>query len=191
MQPNLTRPCTAFADNKRIASGNVIDVALSVQKHLKENKKAQVFIFDDLTSSPVELDLRGTADDIRKRFQSLTEANEKKAGPGRPKLGVISKEVTLLPQHWEWLALQPGGASVTLRKLIEEAKKKSVTQDRVRQAQEATYRFMNVMAGDLAHFEDALRALYAKDSKTFEKLMADWPRDIRQHAKAISRRAFE
>lgn len=190
MQPDLTRPCTAFADSKKIASGNVLEVALKIQKHLKDNKKSQVLVFDDTTSAPVELDLRGTPDDLRRRFQEQKESTERKAGPGRPKLGVISKEVTLLPQHWEWLALQSGGASVTLRKLIEEAKKKNVVQDQIRQSQEATYKFMNVMAGDLENFEEALRALYAKDAKKFEKLISEWPKDIREHTRDLSRNAF-
>lgn len=191
MQPDITRPCTAFAGTKKIAAGNVLEVSLKVQKHLKENRKSQVLVFDDSTSAPVELDLRGTPDDLRERFRRMEESTERKSGPGRPKLGVVSKEVTLLPQHWEWLSLQPGGASVTLRKLIEEAKKKNVAQDQIRQAQDATYKFMNVMAGDLENFEEALRALYAKDAKGFEKLIADWPKDVREHAKGLARKAFE
>lgn len=191
MQPDITRPCTAFADNKKIAAGNVLEVALKVQKHLKENKKSQVHVFDDSTSAPIELDLRGTPDDLKERFRRIEEGAEKKTGPGRPKLGVVSKEVTLLPQHWEWLSLQPGGASVTLRKLIEEAKKKNVAQDQIRQAQDATYKFMNALAGNLENFEDALRALYAKDAKGFEVLIAEWPKDVREHAKGLSRKAFQ
>jgi hypothetical protein len=106
----------------------------------------------------------------------------KKTGPGRPKLGVTAKEVTLLPDHWEWLARQPGGASVTLRKLVEEAKKKNQAKDLVRQAQDAAYKFMTVMAGDLPQYEEALRALYARDAKKLEKMAASWPKDIREHA---------
>lgn len=191
MQPDISRPCTAFADTKKIAEGNVLEVALKVQRHVKKNKKSQVQVFDDLTSAPIELDLRGTPDDLRGRLRKIEESSEKKSGPGRPKLGVISKEVTLLPQHWEWLSVQPGGASVTIRKLIEEAKKKNVVQDQIRMSQEATYKFMNVMAGDLVNFEEALRALYAKDAKRFEDLIGDWPKDIREHAKDLSRKAFQ
>ncbi len=191
MLPDLTRPCTAFSDTKKIAAGDILEVALKVQRYLKEHKKSQVHVFDDSTSAPIELDLRGTPDDLRERLRKIEESTEKKSGPGRPKLGVVSKEVTLLPQHWEWLSIQPGGASVTLRKLIEEAKKKNVTQDQIRLSQEATYKFMNVMAGNLENFEEALRTLYAKDAKGFELLIAGWPKDIREHARGLSRRAFQ
>lgn len=191
MKPQIDRSYTAFVDTKMVASGNVMDVALKVKKYLKDDNKASVLIFDDLTSAQIDLDLRGTTDATIRRLEKLLEPEEKKSGPGRPKLGVISKEVTLLPQHWEWLALQPGGASVTLRKLIEEAKKKNASKDQIRQAQEATYKFMNVMAGDLPQYEEALRALYANETKKFEKMISGWPKDIQEHALKLSQDAFK
>ena len=104
-------------------------------------------------------------------------------GPGRPKLGVVAREVTLLPRHWEWLAQQPGGASVAIRKLVEEARRTGEDRDRVRQAQEAAYRFMSAMAGNKPHYEDAIRALFAGEAARFEKLIAEWPADVRDHAR--------
>ncbi|WP_413557935.1 DUF2239 family protein [Bdellovibrio sp. HCB209] len=190
MEPRADRTCTAFAGTKMIASGDILEVALKVKKYLKDDGKENVLIFDDVTSAQVELDLRGTVDAVAKRMEALIEPDEKKSGPGRPKLGVVSKEVTLLPQHWEWLALQPGGASVTLRKLIEEAKKKNFAKDQIRQAQDAVYKFMHAMAGDLPNYEEALRAMYAYDTKQFKKMISTWPKDIQEHTMKVGREAL-
>ena len=111
-------------------------------------------------------------------------------GPGRPKLGVVAREITLLPRHWEWLAQQAGGASVAIRKLVEEARRTGEDKDRIRQAQEAAYRFMSAMAGNRPHYEDAIRALFADDPAGFEKLIAEWPADVRDHALTLAERAF-
>lgn len=112
-------------------------------------------------------------------------------GPGRPKLGVVAREVTLLPRHWEWLNGQPGGASVALRKLVDEARRANDGKDRVRQAREAAYRFMSVMAGNERGFEEATRALFAGDRERFEEFVASWPADVRDHAKRLAAAAFE
>jgi hypothetical protein len=109
---------------------------------------------------------------------------------GRPKLGVTAREVTLLPRHWEWLAAQPGGASVTLRKLVEEARRAGAGDDLRRQAQERAYRFMTVMAGDRPGFEEATRALFAGDGARFAQCVAVWPQDIRTHAERLGEAAF-
>jgi hypothetical protein len=98
--------------------------------------------------------------------------------------------VTLLPRHWEWLNAQPGGASVALRKLVEEARRSNDTKDRVRQSQEALYRFMSTLAGDEAGFEEASRALFAGDRKLFMALIQLWPKDVRSHAERLAGSAF-
>ncbi|MNT11511.1 hypothetical protein D3C72_1463960 [compost metagenome] len=190
MEPRMDRHYTAFADTKKIASGDVVEVATKVKKLLLADKKISVLIFDDLTSQQIEIDFRGSLENVKDRLESLSP-NDAEKKPGRPKLGVVSKEVTLLPEHWEWLALQPGGASVTLRKLIEEAKKKNLPKDRIRQAQDAAYKFMTVMAGDLPQYEEALRALYAADSKKFEKMISDWPKDIQEHSLKLAKAALK
>jgi hypothetical protein len=97
-------------------------------------------------------------------------------------LGVVAKEVTLLPRHWDWLNLQPGGASVALRKLVEEARRTSGHHDRVRAAQESAYRFMSAVAGNLSGFEEAARALFAYDRRRFSQMIAAWPDDVRDYA---------
>lgn len=182
MAPKGVESCTAFSQSKKISGGSVTEVALKVKDYLKSHPKAQVLIFDDETSLPVEIDLRGSVEAL--------DDEPKKPGPGRPKLGVVAKEVTLLPQHWDWLALQPGGASVTLRKLVEEAKKRNHSKDQLRRAQESLHRFMTAMAGDLPDYEEALRALYAKDETKFSRLISRWPKDIREHVLRLAKRAF-
>ena len=102
-------------------------------------------------------------------------------GRGRPRLGVVAREVTLLPRHWEWLGAQPGGASVALRKLVEAARRSSGDLDRSRAARDAAYHFMSAMAGNLPGFEEASRALFADDRRQFVALIAGWPGDIRDH----------
>ena len=150
-----------------------------------------MLIFADLTGEQIELDFRGTAEDVVNRLQdpgkreealvSPGEGRDSPRGPGRPRLGVVAREVTLLPRHWSWLNEQPGGASVALRKLVEEARRSNVAKDRVRRAQERTYRFMTAVAGNLPGFEEATRALFAWDLDRFKVLIESWPRDIRLH----------
>jgi hypothetical protein len=186
-----TQTCTAFAGHKKIAEGSVRQVAEQVKRYQEKDADALILIFDDTTSSQVELDLRGTVDDVLSRIPKDDAGENEKSGPGRPKLGVVSREIGLLPRHWEWLALQPGGASVTLRKLVEEARKQNKGKDIIRQSQNAAYRFMSAMAGDLPHFEEASRAFFAKKKSLFETLAAAWPRDIREHVMKIGAAAFE
>lgn len=195
MEPKTGRTYIAFDATKKIASGDILEVALKVKTHLKKNPNASVVIFDDLTSNQVEIDFRGTAENVLNRLKENLEKIEipektEKIGPGRPKLGVTAKEVTLMPEHWEWLGHQPGGASVTLRRLVEEAKKKNYTKDLLRQAQESTHKFMTVMAGDLPQYEEALRVLYAKDLKKFESIASMWPKDIKEHALKLAKKTL-
>jgi hypothetical protein len=110
--------------------------------------------------------------------------------PGRPRLGVVAREVTLLPRHWEWLNRQPGGASVALRKLVDEARKTHGGRDQVRQAQEVTYQFLLAIGGDLPGFEEALRALFAGRQAQFAELLSAWPADMRDHALRLAGPAF-
>src|SRR5262245_897431 len=147
--------CTAFAGPRLIASGELAEVALRSKEAIDRGSDSPVLIFDDATSQPIELDFRGTAEDVLNRLaRDSRNASSAEAmlpaprGPGRPKLGVVAREVTLLPRHWDWLNSQPGGASVALRKLVEGARRANEGKDRIRQSQEAGYRFLCAMAGD-------------------------------------------
>ena len=177
---------TAFEGQRRLISGTLADVALAL-KHAGR-PSAPIIIFSDASGRPIDLDLRGSDDEIIARLPDTARPSPVPAadpteprGRGRPKLGVVAREVTLLPRHWEWLGAQPGGASVALRKLVEEARRASGDKDRERQARDAAYHFMSTMAGNLAQFEEASRALFADDRRRFTGLIADWPADIRDH----------
>jgi hypothetical protein len=182
--------------DQRLASGPLAEVALAVMKVSNKVTAEPIIIFDDADGRPIDLDLRGTERDLMARLPlpaaNLDPPADDQAAPeprgrGRPKLGVVAREVTLLPRHWEWLGAQPGGASVALRKLVEEARRSSGDRDRRRAAREAAYHFMSAMAGDLPGFEEASRALFADDRRRFGELIAGWPGDIRDH---IVRLAF-
>ena len=181
--------CTAFAGPKLIASGLLSDVAADVRPLVQPGSADTILIFDDATGAVVDVDFRGSASDVRARLTktTVTEANTPShQGPGRPKLGVVAREVTLLPRHWDWLKMQPGGASVTLRKLIDEARRTSVGKDRRRQSQEAAYRFMSAMLGNEAGFEEAARALFRGDGVRFQELTAPWPTSFRNYARKLA-----
>ena len=191
MNENSSLQCTAFEGNRRIASGALASVVRKVKEFSDRDPQASVLIFDDVTSEVVEVDFRGSPDDVLKRLEKPAPEPEKQdpnapRGPGRPKLGVVSREVTLLPRHWDWLNSQPGGASVALRKLVEEARRMHSGRDKVRGAQESAYRFMSAMAGNLPGFEEATRALFAGNRTRFDECVASWPVDVRDHARMLS-----
>ena len=170
--------CTVFQGFRRVASGTLPQVAV----FLKDASHAEAYLVFDEAGRQIDLDTRGTPDEISARHEAALEPR----GRGRPRLGVVPREVTLLPRHWDWLGLQPGGASVALRKLVEEARRSSGDRDRVRAAQEAAYRFISAIAGNLPGFEEAARALFAYDRRRFGDLIAGWPEDVRDHAVTLA-----
>jgi hypothetical protein len=183
--------CIAFEGNRRIAIGTLAEVARKTKHLIDRESGSSILIFDASSSRQIELDFRGSIDDVIKRItQPTAPVEENRKGPGRPKLGVVPREVTLLPRHWDWLATQPGGASVTLRKLVEEARKKNAEKDRKREEQEATYRFISVMAGNEPGYEEALRALYADKRDDFDRHTNPWPKDIKSHARHLAHKAM-
>nr|AWM10531.1 DUF2239 domain-containing protein [Bradyrhizobium symbiodeficiens]QDF41148.1 DUF2239 family protein [Bradyrhizobium symbiodeficiens] len=178
---------TAFQGQRRLVSGPAGEVALVV-KRVAPRPDEPIIIFEDGTGRSIDFDLRGGDREVLARLAKLvpppveeTVPPSEPRGRGRPKLGVVAREVTLLPRHWEWLGAQPGGASVALRKLVDEARRASGDKDRERQARDAAYHFMSTMAGNLPQFEEASRALFADDRRRFTGLIADWPSDIRDH----------
>jgi uncharacterized protein len=183
----MSNTCTAFAGSKHIASGPPEQVALAVKAALDSNGDHPVLVFDDVNGSPLDFDLRGTPAEIMAR---LAPGETPARGPGRPKLGVVAREVTLLPRHWDWLNAQPGGASVALRKLVDAARATHAGADRRRLAQQAADRFMAAVAGNEAGYEEAARALYAGDRARFAAATAAWPVDVREHALRLAAAAF-
>jgi hypothetical protein len=199
MNPGSDSPYVAFDGDRCIAAGDLRDVARAAKQTLDRRKDASVLVFDGTSSGPIDIDFRGTVDDVLARLPDIAEAPataEDAAipvprGPGRPKLGVVAREVTLLPRHWEWLAQQSGGASVALRKLVDEARRANKDKDRVRHAQEAAYRFIAAMAENKPHYEEVARALFAGDAERFESWTTSWPADVRDHARRLAAAAFE
>lgn len=211
----LDTPCSVFQSGRCLASGRLSEVALPMKAALDASARSlqapPVLLLDDTTAEVIDLDWRGTPKEVLARLKAMVAATPDPAtagmsdepdnaapapgavparGPGRPRLGVVAREVTLLPRHWEWLATQPGGASVALRKLVEVARRDSETRDRVRQASAVAYRFMSTIAGHEAGFEEASRALFAGDQAGFDVLIAGWPVDVQHHLKRLAADAF-
>jgi uncharacterized protein len=190
---------TSFDGGTRIASGSLAANVLAVKHAAAAGRPGPLWIFDDHTGLVVEVDLRGSDAEALARLPvvHLPEAGNEAApvdadqaspqrGRGRPKLGVVAREVTLLPRHWDWLATQPGGASVALRKLVEEARRSTVSREDKRMCQQRAYQFMSTMAGDLAGFEESTRALFAGDADLFRQHAAAWPADVRDYALSLA-----
>lgn len=153
---------TLFDGPRRVLSGDLAEVTNAARIL---GPAARLLAFDDETGAQVDLDPR-----------NLPPA----AGKGRPKLGVVPREVTLLPRHWDWLNRQPGGASVALRKMVEAARRDPAEQWRSRR--DATYAFVRSIAGNEVGFEEAIRTLYNADREGFLANTETWPSDVRNHA---------
>jgi len=187
---NTASFCTAFEGDRCIASGDLRQVVSATKTVVNRRSNLPVLIFDDATSEVVEIDFRGSLQEVLNRLPKAASPVEPLAeeprGRGRPKLGVTAREVTLLPRHWEWLGTQPGGASVALRKLVEKARTANEGRDRVRRAQEVCYKFMSAMAGDKPGFEEASRALFAGKAEMFEECTKAWPEGVRDHVRKLA-----
>lgn len=189
---------TAFAGDRLLASGPTPEVALAIKAAIAVNGDAALLVFDDRTGRQVDFDLRGSDEEIVARLTpaapasdpAKTEAAPARRTSGRPKLGVVAREITLLPRHWQWLAAQPGGASVTLRKLVDAARNAGGGETSARQAREAADRFMGAMLGNRPGYEEASRALYAGDRERFFEISEPWPADLRDHARRLAGPGF-
>lgn len=176
----------AFAGHRLLARGPAAEVVAAVKTATDAGET--VLTFDAVSGGVVDLDLRG---EIAAVLARLTPASgPEKRGPGRPKLGVTAREVTLLPRHWDWLAGQPGGASVALRKLVEGALKEAEGPDRARRAKEAAYRLMTAIAGDLPGYEAAVRRLFAGDWTAFDAAVEGWPEGVRDAVRGMAAGAW-
>lgn len=189
---------TAFAGHHLLAKGSLAELAIAVKHSMTTQPTLTPLIFEDASGQQIDVDLRGSDEQIRARLAPLAHDTGSTAksestpeapataqgarGRGRPKLGVVAREVTLLPRHWEWLGKQPGGASVALRKLVEQARHQNEEREDQRQRHEAAYRFMSAVAGNFPAFEEATRALFANDAVSFADLVSSWPQDVRNYA---------
>jgi uncharacterized protein len=190
VNPLNCRNCTAFDGHRLIASGALADVARAAKQAWDAGMAGPLLVFDDDSGHTLEIDFRGSVDAVLARLQPIA-ADTVPRGPGRPKLGVVSREVTLLPRHWDWLNGQPGGASATLRRLVELARRDGGGAQRARNATETVERCMRTMAGDLAGYEEASRAFYRHDRERFAALSAAWPPDVRRYLQRLAMTAWD
>ncbi len=174
--PAISAPTyVAFAESRLIATGS-LDAVLRAVKKRQDRKSAPPLIFQEGSGRQIDFDLRGTMDDVIGRTQA-----DAKTGPGRPKLGVISREISLLPRHWDWLENQPNGASAAIRRLVDEARHNESGLERGRHARNALGRLLWAMAGDFPNFEEFVRALDAREDSRLDSLMSEWPRDVKSY----------
>ncbi|WP_439519636.1 DUF2239 family protein [Hydrogenophaga sp.] len=185
MNPSSPASCTAFLGARRVAFGTYHEVADALAA--LDLSAGGLLVFDDATGAQVDHPWP------RGRVENPTpEDSAPAAAPqvGRPRMGVVAREVTLLPRHWAWLAEQPGGASAALRRLVEEARRVHGDRDGQRLAKERAYRCMSALAGGFAGFEEASRALFAHDAQAFSQRIAHWPPDVQAHLAWLARDAF-
>ncbi|TDV37190.1 hypothetical protein C7405_103317 [Paraburkholderia caballeronis] len=206
----MTKQCTVFAGTRLIARGLPAAVAERVKQAVARGEAATILIFDDRDARSLRFDPRLSIEQLAAQLAAVEGADgnpsnasglgstaglaglavDPPRGRGRPKLGVVAREVTLLPRHWDWLAMQPGGASVTLRRLVDGAREIENAKERVKAAQETVHRFMLALALELPGYEDALRALYAGERERFDAANAEWPHGVRDYARELAAAAF-
>lgn len=195
MNASLISPITAFEDDKIFCTGPKIEVVLAMKNELSKSSNKRFLCFEDCSGQQIDFDLSGTKAEVIQRFSThIIEAPAPISGEdekgidkklGRPKLGVVPKEVTLLPRHWHWLSSQSGGASATLRRLVEQASKANSGEATRKKSQEATYRFLSAIAGNYSNYEEVLRAIFRDDEKLIKNLTIDWPKDIVKYAQKL------
>lgn len=193
--PSLSPLWIVFEHHRRLARGEPVGVIAAVQQRLAEQPEALPLVLDAVTSERIELDWRAPAAQLLAQLPPApapavddpdeAPGGDAPRGPGRPRLGVTAREVTLLPRHWDWLSRQPGGASVALRKLVQSAMRDGGSAEAQRRATESAYRFMSIVCGDLPHYEEVSRALFAGDLARVDALAAPWPADVATHLRAL------
>lgn len=202
------RRLTAFHGQERIAQGGVEEVLAAAKRRVDAGGRERIAIFDD-EAGVLDIDFRGTLDEVLGRLDQhpllrpetpppagrpgtgQKPGDGPRQGPGRPKLGVVAREVTLLPRHWDWLSQQRGGASAAIRRLVDDARKRGASGEQARKAQEASYRFMSDMTADLPGFEEASRSFFAGKYEAFFEITGGWPKDIRDHIESLVSRQRE
>jgi len=191
----IEREVVVFDGDRLVASGSLVSAALEAKGHLDKQPLSQLLILGADDGETIEVDFRGSSADLSARLEKSrspeTPITDAERGPGRPKLGVVAREVTLLPRHWEWLNKRSGGASAVLRKLVEMEMRRTAGEDRRHAARDAAHRFMLVVAGDKPGFEEASRALFAGNRDLFQNWTMPWPPDVRDHARRMAEGAFE
>ncbi|MEZ4474019.1 MAG: DUF2239 family protein [bacterium] len=160
----------AFAGPTAIGQGSLAEVVTAARAAFRADPTRRIALYDCQTGRLVDVDLASDAP---------PSVAEPPPGPGRPRLGVVSREISLLPRHWAWLSAQRGGASAALRRLVDAARKAGAGDEHIAAALDATHRFLWDFAGDLPGFEEATRALFARDFAAFDATTSAWSADLR------------
>ncbi len=191
MKVNTESTYVVFVGTRLAACGDLVTVLEKTKRLVDqeaEGKKLEqdaILLFEEQTGEQVDFDMRGSLDEVLSRIPEHPLRNKSEPtptrGPGRPKLGIVCREVCLLPQHWEWLAEQPGGPSAVLRRLVYEAAQREPNEQQARKGRDATERIMAAIAGNLPGYEEASRALWNGQADRFEQLVRNWPGDIGQY----------
>lgn len=184
--PPLREAHAAFFQHERIAHGELGAVLERVKSAFDEKTVARVLFFRDRDGSQIDFDLRGSIEEVRQRIYSPA-----RSGPGRPKLGVMGREVSLLPRHWDWLETQPNGISAAIRRLVDQEIARAPDAANAARSRDATNRFLTALAGDLENYEEVTRSLFRGDLARFTRLMRTWPKDVRKHARHLAKAWFE
>jgi len=172
---------TAFSGTELLVRGPLADVLAATKPLVDEEPSRPLLIFEDGSGRQVDFDFTGSVKEVVDRARPKVVAN----GPGRPRLGVVSREISLLPRHWEWLESRPEGCSAALRRLVEEAQKRDPEAEHRTRARDAAHKFLWAIAGNYLNFEEVTRALYAGEHEQMFELMLDWPEDVREHTRAL------
>ncbi|HAE23002.1 MAG TPA: DUF2239 domain-containing protein [Spirochaetaceae bacterium] len=178
---NTTR-YSAFSADALIATGDAGIALAQIKQWLDAHPGETALIFDDESGRQVDFDFRGSPEEALARILPA----QTKPGRGRPSLGVVCGEVSLLTRHWEWLEAERHNISATIRRLVDEAMKREPAQAKRARLVEAIDKKLWVVAGNKASCEEASRALYAGDCDRFKKLIAGWPKDIAAHFSALA-----
>jgi hypothetical protein len=177
---------TAFLGHSSLAEGGLEAVVGAAKLAVDEGIQERLAIYRDEDARVLDFDFRGSVEEVLGRLgrHPIVGAEvepPKPRGPGRPKLGVVSREITLLPRHWDWLKEKRGGASATLRRLVDDARKVDSGENGDKEIQGRVYAFISDLASDLPAFEEVSRALFAGEYGRMTELAGDWPKDVRAY----------
>lgn len=172
---NTKNTYTAFVGNTRLITDSLLNVALAIKN--QQHDSAPILIFEDQTGKQIDVNITGSESDIQQRYAELETVKK----VGRPKLGVISREITLQQKHWDWLDLQNSSASAVIRKLIDQELNNAQSESNIMMTKQTTDRFMSAMLGNMPNYEEATRALYQGNKEGFLELIQDYPNDLKEY----------
>lgn len=158
---------SAFSGSRLLATGP-LPVVLAAAYPFRDNSPSPLLIFSHTDGHQADFNWQGTLEEVIARASPAAV----RTGPGRPKLGVVSTEVTLLPRHWDWLNSQPARASGTIRRLVDQAMAREAGNEKRRR--EVLGTILWALAGNEPGFEEASRALYSGNIERLKTLVSAW-----------------